>query len=167
MRRVEKLLWSSRNHPRWEAAWLVGLFWCRRMGFGDLSLIRSLWAVKEIAKSLFLSPPGSVTGMVTFPSMLPALLSRGLIQCPLQVLGWLLLSWSCVRLTFRLGAMGGENWDSGAQVSVKSMFLLTPQNHQLKMLAGCWLSCCWVLCALSVTKFQGGESLSGFEEIPL
>lgn len=80
VRRVGKLPWSSPAPPRWEgrlAGWFICLFWCRKIGFWNLSLIPSLWAVQWITKSLFLGY-SSVTGVRTFPSPLPALLSLSL-----------------------------------------------------------------------------------------
>lgn len=86
---------------------------------------------------------------------------------PCHLLGWLLIPWLCVRLTFLFGAVGGENWDSVAQISIKALFPLTAPKRLLKMFEECWISSFPVLCALFVTKFERGELLMGFEEIPL
>lgn len=66
-----------------------------------------------------------------------------------------------------LGAVGGENSVGAAQISIKALFLLTAPKCLLKMFEECWISSFPALCALFVTKFEGGELLMRFEEIPL
>lgn len=39
-----------------------------------------------------------------------------------------------------LGAVGGENWDTVAQISIKALLLLIAPKLLLEMLEECWLN---------------------------